>query len=393
MSLFRSAAGMIQAKLTGADIYGTLKLLSDHGVTLHELEFVDVLTVRFVVSRQDYHRAEIFCRKYGSSLHPIRRLGIHWPLVSFIKRPVLLGGLLLLVLAALYLPSRVLIIQVQGNERIPQQKILEAAANCGIRFGASRRLVRSEQMKNSLLGTLPDLQWAGINTYGCRAVISVHERQPDAPKPETADVSSIVAAMDGVLTDCTAVRGTALCRTGQAVTRGQMLISGYTDCGITIKATRAEGEIIALTKRELAVVTPSEALIRTGRCQTKTFYSLILGKKRINFYKGSGISGGSCVKMNSKYDLTLPGGFELPLSLIKETVVSAAAEQLQVDNPEQMLCSYAQSYLSDHMEAGQILEKEEQINGGDGVFRLFGQYSCLESIGMRQEEMIGERDG
>ena len=79
MSLFRSAAGMIQAKLTGADIYGTLKLLSDHGVTLHELEFVDVLTVRFVVSRQDYHRAEILCRKNGSSLHPIRRQGIHWP--------------------------------------------------------------------------------------------------------------------------------------------------------------------------------------------------------------------------------------------------------------------------------------------------------------------------
>jgi hypothetical protein len=47
-------------------------------------------------------------------------------------------------------------------------------------------------------------------------------------------------------------------------------------------------------------------------------YSILLGKKRINFYKGSGIYDGSCVKMVSQYHLTLPGDYVLPVTVVKE---------------------------------------------------------------------------
>lgn len=39
-------------------------------------------------------------------------------------------------------------------------------------------------MKNALLSAIPELQWAGVNTYGCRAVISVRERTLPERKPE-----------------------------------------------------------------------------------------------------------------------------------------------------------------------------------------------------------------
>ena len=37
-------------------------------------------------------------------------------------------------------------------------------------------MIRSEKVKNSLLQRIPQLQWAGINTDGCVAVISVREK-------------------------------------------------------------------------------------------------------------------------------------------------------------------------------------------------------------------------
>ena len=88
-------------------------------------------------------------------------------------RPVLLAGLGILFLLAMYLPSRVLFIRVEGNMQIPDRQILAAAEECGIRFGASRREVRSEKVKNALLSSVPQLQWAGVNTAGCVATISV----------------------------------------------------------------------------------------------------------------------------------------------------------------------------------------------------------------------------
>ena len=61
---------------------------------------------------------------------------------------------------------------------------------------------------------------------------------------------------DGFIVSATVTRGNFLCRVGQSVKAGQVLISGYTDCGICIQATRAEGEIYAQTSRDFAAVTP-----------------------------------------------------------------------------------------------------------------------------------------
>jgi len=393
MGFFYSLAGGVQLELTGADIYGTLGVLSEQNIPIHDLAVLNELTVRFVISGNAWNRVKTLCEKRDDSIRVIARMGLRWNLAAVLKRPVLMIGMVLLIVCSWYLPSRVLIVQVEGNSRIPRQQILEAAADCGIRFGASRRLVRSEQMKNSLLGALPQLQWAGINTHGCRAVISVRERPVEEGALEYAGVSSIVASMDGVITECTVTGGNGMCQPGQAVKAGQVLISGYTDCGITIQATRAEGEVTALTRREMTVVTPSEQLLRTAYQQKKTYISLIVGKKRINFYKGSGISGGSCVKMYSKYVLTLPGGFELPLSLVRETVIPTDAKPETIPVPEEMLYAYARSYLSGKMIAGRILEGVEQIHESDGVCCLVGEYACLESIGIRQEEKIGEYNG
>ena len=57
------------------------------------------------------------------------------------------------------------------------RKILERAEYCGVHFGAKAGSVRSEQVKNRLLFEIPELRWAGVNTTGCTAVITVAERQ------------------------------------------------------------------------------------------------------------------------------------------------------------------------------------------------------------------------
>jgi sporulation protein YqfD len=271
--------------------------------------------------------------------------------------------------------------------------ILERAADCGISFGASRRYVRSERMKNTLLEVIPELQWAGINTFGCKAVISVRERPEEEKVDKPVGVSSIVASMDGVVTECTVTKGSIQCNPGDAVKRGQLLISGYTDCGLKILATCAEGEVTALTKRELSVISPSKYSVRTERLESKQYYSLVFGKKRINLYKCSGICGGSCVKMYSKYVLTLPGGFELPVSVIRETVTPALTELQQIAERNELLCGYADSYLSGLMTDGRILQKDVKLWETDSLFCLAGKYACLESIVQRQEEKIGDQNG
>ena len=316
-------------------------------------------------------------------------------LLSLIRRPIMVLGIVLILLLSWYLPTRVLFITVEGNEGIPTNLILEKAAECGIAFGANRREVRSEKMKNNLLAALPELQWTGINTYGCTAVISVTEKTAPEEYVTNRGVSSIVADRDGIIYSCTVTSGNPVCVEGQAVRAGETLVSGYTDCGIRIQATRAEAEIYAQTMRQLTVKTPLDYTQKGDVYQVKEKYSLILGKKRINFSKDSGISPSGCDKMYLQYYCVLPGGFQLPISIVVERWCYRSTHSVTTASESPQLCTedFAKAYLSQQMLSGKILGKFESGDVGDAVCTLTGRYICLEMIGRERSEEIIKHNG
>ena len=388
MNFWNSAAGIVEVELTSAEPAAALTAISEKQIPIIDVRSVSDLTVRFTLRRSHYRSLREIAQGRGDTLRVIRRTGLYWKLKGLIRRPVLITGLFLIFLLLTILPTRVLFIRVEGNSHVPAAKIIAAAEDSGIRFWASRREVRSERVKNALLGALPELQWAGVNTKGCVAYISVRERAVSEDTSEPQNVCSIVAARDGVVDSCTATRGNLLCAPGQAVVRGQTLISAYTDCGLYLRADRAEGEVYALTRREIEVVTPATALSRTETGKICRRYSLILGKKRINFWKGSGICPSTCGRMYEEYYITLPGGFRLPIALAVDTCYPA--EILDAQLPEPDLSTYARSYLLQQMVAGQILSGEETCMLDSDIYRYTASFVCREMIGRVRWEEIGE---
>lgn len=393
MQFWHSLAGGFQVELKCADPAFALSQLQERGIILYQAQLVDDFTVSFTVSRFQIKAIKKIAEKRGFSLHIQGRQGIYWLIPGLLRRPVLVLGLSFLLILGMYLPTRVLFIQVEGNTTIPTRMILEAAASCGIDFGASRAEVRSEKMKNALLQCLPQLQWAGINTSGCTAVISVKERQLTNTQSSNNGVASIVAIRDGIIASVTATKGNALCKIGQAVKAGETLISGYTDCGFTIQASRAEGEVYGTTERELELVTPMLYESRSETTDAQEKYSLIIGKKRINLYFGSGISDVSCVKMYVEKYLTLPGGFQLPIALVTEVWTTTVSQPVEAEVNASILAEAAQQYIHGDMTAGQILTADIDVARENGVSVLYGRYACLEMIGQLREEEIVKPNG
>jgi similar to stage IV sporulation protein len=284
---------MIEVELASASPEHTLGELSRRNLEMRNIEKTSELTYTCCVSRDSYKIIKEICEKSGDVLRIRKRIGLYWRIKEAFSRPLLLiGGCILLVLV-LWLPSRVFFVTVEGNTLIPSRKILEAAENCGITFGASRREVRSERIKNALLLAVPELQWAGVNTSGCTATISVREKEDYRALQKIPEVSSIVAARDGYVLTATGIAGNVLVKPGETVQKGQILISAYTDCGLSLRAERAEGEIMAQTVRKAGVVMPSQYMKKGVKTGIKRKYSLLLRKKRIFLWKDSGIWEGS----------------------------------------------------------------------------------------------------
>lgn len=391
MSLINSIVGMYRIEIFSASITDALSSISQAGIHIFDISYVDELTITGKIFVYAYKRLSVLLEKRGDAVKIIDKEGLYWSVSSLKRRPILLAGLIVFLALAFYLPTRVLFIRVEGNEYIPAKAIIEKAENCGIKFGTSRRQVRSEKVKNALLGAIPELKWAGINTYGCVAIISVQERDVSQQKTNQTGIASIVAKSDGVITQMTVTRGTALCREGYAVKRGQVLVSGYTDCGISIKAEVAEGEIFAKTRHNLTVVTPVNHQQSTNLTPFEKRYSLKIGKKLINFSKCSGIYSATCVKMYKENYLLLPGGFRLPIALVTEQLYCRDLEEKTVSDEDAFswLEDYSKSYLNDTMIAGKILCSDFTGDITIDQYTLKGNFACMELIGqLRYEEII-----
>ncbi len=395
MTGIRSIVGALEVELTSAGLEYTLTAVNEEGIEISRLHRMSELACRFCIDRRSHAKLQKICEKRGDSLRILRRLGLFWTGKAILGRPVLLAGAVFLLAITIFLPSRVLFVRVDGNQSVPEKQILAAAEECGICFGASRRDVRSERVKNALLSAVPGLQWAGVNTSGCVATISVRERADSREETEAYQVSRIVAARDGYILSGTVTQGTGLFSVGQTVKAGQTLISGYTDCGICIQASRAQGEVWAQTNREIAAVTPSSCVQRRGVQDVKRKISLLYRKKRINLWKDSGISGSSCGRMYKEYYITLPGGFSLPIALCVEvyTIYECSSTEASQEYTEYSLSEFARQYLMQQMIAGQIRSAEEAVTLEDGIYRLTGVYTCIEMIGREQREQIGDTNG
>lgn len=389
--LWSRIAGKVNISLVSADVEATLGKINSAGIEMNKIRQIDQLTVQAVISHQDLAILQKIVRQTSAKISVLDRSGLIYTAAKLIRRPVLFFGILTMLILTAYIPSRIFFVTVQGNSKIPSKLILSAAEECGIRFGASRKEVRSEKIKNSLLATVPDLSWAGINTSGCVATIQVKERSADETQDSNTGISSIIAIRDGIIRSCNIRNGSRLCRVGQAVKAGQVLVSGYVDCGIHIKGTRADAEIFGQTEHELTVTTPTDHAIRGQTKEVTTRYSLRLGKKLIKLYKDSGISHVSCVKMITEEPLSLPGGYQLPISLVCETLTEYSSDvsvQTGIDSYS-WINEFTEQYLTDQMVAGSILSRDGNITVSDGICIYTGRFSCLEMIGkVRYEEIL-----
>lgn len=395
MNFWESAAGMVEIKMLSADPEGCLDAFRQAGVSLHHIAFEDPLTVCFRVSHREYPLCRRISRKRCCELKICGYLGWHWTARRFLRRPVLVLVAGMLLALTVFLSGRVLFVEVEGNSTIPDRAVLEAAEACGIRFGAVRREVRSEKMKNRLLQKLPQLQWAGINTSGCRAVISVRERQEEERDSVSEGLRYVVARRDGVITSCVVTKGNGLCAPGQAVTEGQVLISPYTDCGISLRVSDVRGEIFARTRHSQRAIAPLERRTRQGIGRTRRKITLLIGKKRINFCKGSGIWDGTCDRMYQEYYLTLPGGFRLPAGIAVESVTMWETVDmcLTPDGIKTAVAQYARGQLAAGMICGEILESDLSFRQDPAFLSMDGIYVCSEMIGREITQKIGENNG
>ena len=118
-------------------------------------------------------------------------------------------------------------IYVVGNVKISEKTILEAGESIGIKIGVSAKEINTLKNKEELLLSVNGIAWASLNLEGSRLTININEAI-DNDKTDNLP-SNIYAKTDCVIKKLDIKSGIPLVKKGDAVLKGDLLVTGIID--------------------------------------------------------------------------------------------------------------------------------------------------------------------
>ena len=189
----------------------------------------------------------------------------------FRRRPMLPAGTAAALLAVWLSSQMILAVSVAGaGENIAEvRRVLD---RMGIRPGRMKAAVSIDALRGELALSLPGLSFAGVRYAGSTMLVECQRARMGEAKGVPGEGADIVAAQDGVVTRIYAASGTPVVVPGQAVRRGQVLISGQerTQKG-EMRAVTAQGEVSARVwaKGEARAALMQTTTVETGQIRTQ----------------------------------------------------------------------------------------------------------------------------
>lgn len=283
--------------------------------------------IQLYISRRKKYR-RILCRECdfgaiaemagnsGFSLIRVRHSGIPVYYRRYKKRYGIYVGMVLLVILLIISDDFVWRIDVVGNETVSNEEIKSALSELGFCEGVYHRDIDFDVLHNRFLAKSKDIAWIAVNMHGNVATVLIKEyAKPD--KEVKGAVANVVAAEDGVITQVSVFDGRAAVKIGDAVSEGQLLISGIMEYpGAETRYVYAKGEVYAEVERKISVSVP---LTRQKKQQTggvEREYGIKIFSREIFFGRKGRIESDVCDTITMYKELTLFGSVPLPLGLI-----------------------------------------------------------------------------
>ena len=353
-------------------------------------------SVQFSCTASSARRFLVACQKRDIEAEIVAHRGLPKLLKRLGERAGLIVGavlaLTLIILSGLFVWD----VQVSGNETLTEGEVIAELQKCGFGVGSYLPNLRVREIENRVLMASDRIGWLSINTEGTVARVQVIEHisgETDGGNASSPKPANLVATRDGQIEYFELYRGNVVVSVGQAVKKGELLVSGLYDSKTgSFRYTRAAGRIMARTERVLKVEIPlsyEQKVYEESYVQEMELRFFDFSHK---FFKNSGNSNILCdiIKYNS--DLGQLGNNRLPVSISRTEVHPYHVESRERTAEEALELCYAElaGELSSLSSEVQLLQKEIVTEVGERSVTLVCTLTCIENIALVQEFEIVE---
>ena len=305
------------------------------------------------------------------------------------RRPGLLAGGILGVILLVVAQHVVWDVRISGNTTLSDRAVEASLAACGLEVGTPLRGFCADVTANEVLLYDDRLAWLSINRKGTVAYVEVREavKRPEAELDQPCD---LVAAEGGIIERVELESGNVRVTAGQAVSKGDMLVSGlYDSTQQGIRFTTARAKVFARTTRIISVKIPltyrykvyeMDLFEESGGVDCEK--NLIFFGKQIKFKKKTGNLTACCDIIENEKSCGIVDGVGFPVSVrttwyLPYTVTESIRTYAEAEELAYFELSKAIAALPGGAE---LIRKEISVHHGTDALTLTCTLTAVEDI-------------
>lgn len=272
-------------------------------------------------------------------------------LPCFMKRMIHRAGLVtgLAISACLIVLSTLFVweIRVEGNEELSESQVVEMLDRAGFREGMLKKRVDVKKVTDKLLVNEDAVSWMAINFDGTIAHVEMREAKIASPVPKKENVN-LVASANGIILRVDAHEGGTKVNKGEAVVKGQLLVSAFVDKRTGGSMLRgARGFVWACTERCFCVTVPLEHMTKKYTGEEKNSYEITFLGKTLNVFNPLYKNVEMYDFSYKKEKMTLWGRFVIPVTV--KTRVSREYTQIPSRRTKQIALKLAKNTAEERL--------------------------------------------
>ena len=234
VNILRFVRGTVTFEVRGDFAERFLNLLGRNGIPVFYTQWSDGGFVAQTTVKS-YFRIRPYVRRTHVRVRVVKRQGLPFLMRRYSKRMGLIVGIALFILCINLSGGFVWEIQLNGNHLVPDDDILQTLEEGGLVRGSWKKSLNVNDLAMRLREAYPQIIWSAVNLVGSVAEVEISE-QAEVEQPESTDPCNVVASRAGQIVRMEVYDGQAVLQKGDAVQKGQLVVSGVVKStkGITI---------------------------------------------------------------------------------------------------------------------------------------------------------------
>lgn len=386
--LFRFFRGYVKFRFDGGFIQTFINTCVLEGIALRGVAKIEEGFTAYIPASQ-YRLLRSPARKSGVKVRIIKKSGLPFIVHQHRGRWGIPVGAIVFLVLMWFLPQHIWEIRISGNKDISEAEIRNALDDIGIVCGMKTEDTDYDNARQRLILRLPALSWCSLNIEGSVMTVEVRERVYKQDENRTTPCN-LIAKCDGYITDTRVLVGKAAVIPGDAVLKGDLLVSGVVEyaSGHTEFKT-AKAQILAQTEHTLDYYQPFEVTEthRTGKALERSVLSLF--GIDIPLYLGSVPE--NCQKETEDNFIEL-NGHTLPLGTVTATFYET--KQIAKTLDEEEAIKLAENHIAEaektELSGIKILSREKKVDITPEGVKITIEYTCIEDIVLQSDILILE---